>query len=49
MYGIFTYIWLKFMVHVAKDSNPMDKIVGISLYECIVWVDDVDVIMTPVC
>ena len=24
MYGIFTYIWLIFMVNVAKYTSPMD-------------------------
>ena len=24
MYGIFTYIWRKFMVNVAKYTSPMD-------------------------
>ena len=24
MYGIFTYIWLIFMVHVGKHTSPMD-------------------------
>ena len=29
MYGIFTYIWLKFMVDVGKYTSPMDPM-GIS-------------------
>ena len=29
MYGIFTYIWLIFMVNVAKYTSPMDPMVEI--------------------
>ena len=28
MYGIFTYIWLIFMVNLGKYTNPMDPLVG---------------------
>ena len=30
MYGIFTYIWLIFMVHVGKYTSPMDPVGMIS-------------------
>ena len=35
MYGIFTYIWLNFMVNVGKYTSPMDPLGTPS----ITWVD----------
>ena len=33
MYGIFIYLWLKYMVHVGKNSSPMDPMgIDIPLY-----------------
>ena len=31
MYGIFAYIWLKFMVNVGKYSSPMEAIWVVTL------------------
>ena len=37
MYGIYPYIWIKFMVNVGKYTSPMDSMGGTFTYICLIF------------